>query len=89
MLPLKNKDFVLMSTIRSENIYNHAFFVFLKFDFIFLSCLNWLSGTAAVSGSANNHLDGDVSRFQRLSSIDAFNQVSIAFKKKIFFNPST
>ncbi|GFR58629.1 serine/threonine-protein phosphatase [Elysia marginata] len=35
-----------------------------------------LQGTAAVSGSANNHLDGDVSRFQRLSSIDAFNQRS-------------
>jgi len=35
-----------------------------------------LQGTAAVSGSANNHLDGDVSRFQRLPSIDAFNSRS-------------
>lgn len=35
-----------------------------------------LQGTPAVSGSANNHLEGDVSRFQRLSSIDAFNQRS-------------
>ncbi|BFZ18977.1 hypothetical protein BsWGS_22015 [Bradybaena similaris] len=33
----------------------------------------FVAGTAAVSGSANNHLEGDVSRFQRLSSIDAFN----------------
>ncbi|XP_059143414.1 uncharacterized protein LOC131930805 [Physella acuta] len=35
-----------------------------------------LQGTPAVSGSANNHLEGDISRFQRLSSIDAFNQRS-------------
>ena len=34
-----------------------------------------LPGTAAVSVSAERHLEGDKSRFQRMSSVDSFNQV--------------
>ncbi|XP_046355984.1 serine/threonine-protein phosphatase with EF-hands pef-1-like isoform X1 [Haliotis rufescens] len=35
-----------------------------------------LQGTPAVSGSTDHHLEGDVSRFQRMPSIDSFNQRS-------------
>ena len=34
-------------------------------------------GTNAVSGSAMHHLEGEISRFHRMPSIDSFNQVSI------------
>ncbi|CAG2212525.1 unnamed protein product [Mytilus edulis] len=35
-----------------------------------------LQGTTAVSGSAFSHLEGDINRFQRMGSIDSFNQRS-------------
>ncbi|XP_033747393.1 uncharacterized protein LOC117332550 [Pecten maximus] len=35
-----------------------------------------LQGTTAVAESAVSHLEGDISRFQRMSSIDSFNQRS-------------
>ncbi|KAK6192273.1 hypothetical protein SNE40_003771 [Patella caerulea] len=35
-----------------------------------------LQGTSAISGSADHHLEGDISRFQRMPSIDSFNQRS-------------
>ena len=35
-----------------------------------------LPGTSAVSGSAECHLEGDKSRFQRMPSVDSFNQVN-------------
>ncbi|XP_076452575.1 uncharacterized protein LOC143288159 [Babylonia areolata] len=37
-----------------------------------------LQGTSAVSGSAVHHLEGDISRIQRMPSIDSFNQRSHA-----------
>lgn len=35
-----------------------------------------LEGTAAVSASSADHLEGDMTRFQRMSSVDSFNQRS-------------
>ncbi|KAK7088081.1 uncharacterized protein [Littorina saxatilis] len=37
-----------------------------------------LQGTSAISGSAMHHLEGDISRIQRMPSIDSFNQRSHA-----------
>lgn len=34
------------------------------------------SGTGAITNTAISHLEGDISRFQRMSSIDSFNQRS-------------
>jgi hypothetical protein len=39
------------------------------------TCLSSIVGTTAVSGSAFSHLEGDINRFQRMGSIDSFNQV--------------
>ncbi|XP_060084736.1 uncharacterized protein LOC132564003, partial [Ylistrum balloti] len=36
-----------------------------------------LQGTTAVAESAVSHLEGDISRFQRMSSIDSFNQIHV------------
>ena len=45
------------------------------------TCLSSIVGTTAVSGSAFSHLEGDINRFQRMGSIDSFNQVKYNFLK--------
>ena len=44
--------------------------------------INSFTGTTAVSDSAHCHLEGDKSRFQRMQSVDSFNQVG-GFCQKI------
>lgn len=40
------------------------------------TCIVCMTGTEAVSGSSDCHLEGDLSRFQRMPSVDSFNQRS-------------
>jgi len=49
--------------------------MFCKFtaDFILPG---YFSGTGAITNTSVSHLEGDISRFQRMSSIDSFNQKS-------------
>ena len=53
----------------------------LKSNTAILPSLSWvsvyyLSGTGAITNTSVSHLEGDISRFQRMSSIDSFNQRS-------------
>ena len=43
---------------------------------LYLESLYYLSGTGAITNTSVSHLEGDISRFQRMSSIDSFNQRS-------------
>ena len=47
---------------------------------IFLTFVHVCVGTSAVTESAACHLEGDISRFQRMPSIDSFNAVSMIKK---------
>lgn len=55
-------SFFFFVSLALSNIYNPGLF---------------FPGTAAVSASSADHLEGDMTRFQRMSSVDSFNQVCL------------
>ena len=60
----------------SQSQVEHSIFEPLHSFPLYLESVYYLSGTGAITNTSVSHLEGDISRFQRMSSIDSFNQRS-------------
>ena len=60
----------------SQSEVQHSTIESLHSSPLYLESVCYLSGTGATTNTSVSHLEGDISRFQRMSSIDSFNQRS-------------